>query len=248
MNKKIEMILKETEDIMSAHSVLYYFRLSNICIEAKPIALLSSTIYIGAIDANLENVADIDIPNKKQYAIYPKKEEFTLPIIKGIKEEHPEFEVSIKEQETPETLTEEEMKQLGLTEDDFEDPVKNYLLFTVPEVDEDRRDSYVDLTNSLYDVAIVKLQEEKMSFFSKIKKYMFAESEEEIEEINNRIENVYNNNKNDCDKNKEKKLNEIEEAYQLYLAEKAKKEQDALEKESEASSDNLFSINMKDED
>ncbi|WP_455621413.1 hypothetical protein [Parabacteroides sp.] len=248
MNKKIELILKETEDTMSAHAVLYFFRLSNICIEAKPIALLSTTVHVGAVEANLENVAGIEIPNKKQYAIYPKKENFFVPILKGIKEEHPEFKMEVKENETTPVLTDEEMKMLGLTKEDFEEPVKNYLLFTVPDVDEERRDAYTDMTEALYDVAIAKLQEEKLSFLAKTKKYLFAESEEGIEEINNEIDKVYENNKKECDKNKEKKLNEIEEAYQLYLAEKLKEQEVASGNEDSSAGGNSFRMDMQDED
>lgn len=248
MNKKIELILKESEDTMSAHAVLYFFRLSNICIEAKPIALLSTTVRVGAVEANIENVADIDIPNKKQYAIYPKKENFFVPVLKGIQGEHPEFKMEVKENEMAPMLTDEEMKMLGLTDEDIEEPMKNYLLFTVPDVDEDRRDAYTNMTHALYEVAIAKLKEEKVAFLAKTKKYLFAASEEEIEEVNDQIDKVYDSNKKECDKHKEKKLSEIEKAYQLYLAEKTKEQEAASEEEDASAGGNLFSMNMQDED
>lgn len=248
MIKRIQLILKETEDTMSAHSVLYFFRISNICIDAKPIALLSTTVYVGAIESNLENVADIDIPNKKQYAIYPKKEDLFAPILRGIKEEHPEFKVEVKENETTPVLTDEEMKMLGLTNDDFEEPVKNYLLFTVPDVDKNRRDAYNNMTNALYEVAVTKLREEKSAFLVKVQKYLLACSGEDIEEVNNEIDKVYEKYLKECDNNKEKKLNEIEEAYQLYLAKKAEEEELKSKNEDSSSADNLFKMNMQDDE
>lgn len=156
--------------------------------------------------------------------------------------------MEVKENETIPMLTDEEKKMLGLTDEDIEEPVKNYLLFTVPDVDEDRRDAYTNMTNALYEVAIAKLKEEKAAFLVKTKKYLFAESEEEIEEINDKIDKIYDANKKECDKYKEKKLNEIEEAYQLYLAEKTKEQEAASENENSSAGGNMFSMNMQDED
>lgn len=156
--------------------------------------------------------------------------------------------MEVKENETIPMLTDEEKKMLGLTDEDIEELVKNYLLFTVPDVDENRRDAYTNMTNALYEVAIAKLKEEKAAFLVKTKKYLFAESEEEIEEINDKIDKIYDANKKECDKYKEKKLNEVEEAYQLYLAEKTKEQEAASENENSSAGGNMFSMNMQDED
>ena len=92
-NKSINELFDETKQKMNGHTMLYYFHLSNLCITADPMALLSSTVKIDGQDLNLEDVANVAIPNDKQFAIMPKDAEYLLPITKAIKLEHPEFEL-----------------------------------------------------------------------------------------------------------------------------------------------------------
>ena len=92
-NKSINELFDETKQKMNGHTMLYYFHLSNLCVTADPMALLSSTVKIDNKDFNLEDVATVSIPNDKQFAVLPKDKEYLAPIIKAIKLEHPEFEI-----------------------------------------------------------------------------------------------------------------------------------------------------------
>ncbi len=245
MRPKIEFLLNETNEAMCAYSALYMFRLSNISIEAKAIALISTSVTIGGNSCGLEVVSTINIPNKNQYAIYPKNEEYIMPIINGVRDEHPEYSVSLENLEQEESLTQEELDELGIKREDIQEPVDHYLLFTIPDVDEARRDSYVEMTNTLFDVAIVSLNEEKQQFLAKSGKWLFGADDSELEEMNSAIDSALTTNKESCESLRDKKLEEIEQAYQLYLDNKSEKESDEVAKSNEKAA---YSMRMDDDE
>ena len=74
-NKTINELFDETKQKMNGHAMLFYFHLSNLCITADPMALLSATIKIEGKELNLEEVASVAIPNDKQFAITAKDKE-----------------------------------------------------------------------------------------------------------------------------------------------------------------------------
>lgn len=233
MRRKVEFLLNESSEAMNAYSTLYMFRLSNISVEAKAIALISTSVKIGGNSCGLEIVSTINIPNKNQYAIYPKSKEYFMPIINGVSEEHPEYSVSLENLEQEESLTQEELDELGIKREDIQEPIDRYLLFTIPDVDESRRDSYVEMTNTLFDVTIVKLNEEKQQFLAKSGRWLFGADDDELEEMNSAIDNAFNTNKESCESLRDKKLEEIEQAYQQYLDNKSELESDEEEKPNE---------------
>ena len=49
-NKTINELFDETKQKMNGHTMLFYFHLSNLCIKADPMALLSATIKIDGKD------------------------------------------------------------------------------------------------------------------------------------------------------------------------------------------------------
>jgi ribosome recycling factor len=97
-NKTINEIFDETKQKMNGHTMLFYFHLSNLCITADPMALLSATVKIEGQDLNLEDVASVSIPNDKQFSVLPKDKDYLVPITKAIKLEHPEFKLEEKEE------------------------------------------------------------------------------------------------------------------------------------------------------
>ena len=80
--KTINELFDETKQKMNGHTMLFYFHLSNLCITADPMALLSATVKIENQELNLEDVASVSIPNDKQFAVLPKEHDYLLPILR----------------------------------------------------------------------------------------------------------------------------------------------------------------------
>ena len=66
-NKTINELFDETKQKMNGHTMLYYFHLSNLCITADPMALLSATIKIEdkEIEVFLDNCGYSEVEEKE---------------------------------------------------------------------------------------------------------------------------------------------------------------------------------------
>ena len=126
-NKNINELLEETKGKLNGFTMLYYFHLCNLCIKADPMALLSATVELNGGELNLEDVADAGMADEYTFVITPRSAEYIFPICKAIKLEHPEFKMEEKQEQNP--LTDEQ---------------ETVIYYTMPEVNEDRRDVCMD--------------------------------------------------------------------------------------------------------
>ena len=140
-NKTINELFDETKQKMNGHAMLFYFHLSNLCITADPMALLSATIKIEGKELNLEEVASVAIPNDKQFAITAKDKEYVLPITKAIKLEHPEFEI------------EEKTEKNEITGED-----EIVIYYTMPKMNKERHDVCLEYIKAQFDITNTKLE------------------------------------------------------------------------------------------
>ena len=118
-------VLSETSGAqkdMSAYVALLNYRFMNLCIKAELASLMPVTIYIGNDECDIEDVADVSLPNEYQMAIYPKNPNNLSAIIQAVYEAHPEFKMEIK------------------SHNDSDEANQRYVLYTMPEVDKNRHD------------------------------------------------------------------------------------------------------------
>ena len=120
--KKVTDLFEEAKMKMNGYAMLLNFHLANLCIKADPMALLSASVEIDGQSLNLEEVATLNLPDERQFAITPKEPEYLFPICKAIKLEHPEFEM------------EEKIEQNEITNEE-----ETVIYYTMPIVNEDRR-------------------------------------------------------------------------------------------------------------
>ena len=230
-DKNINGLFEETKGKLNGFAMLYYYHLCNLCIKADPMALLSATIEVDDSELNLEDVADAAMPDEYTFAITPRSAEYILPICKAIKLEHPEFKMQEKQEQNP--LTDEQ---------------ETIIHYTMPEVDDNRREVCMDYIQAKYEFVTAKMEVAYKAGSAKIFAKMAGAPAESIEKVREELEKLYNQHKDMCDKFRDDKTKEVEEGYQRYL--NAQSEQDKQKAETQAAEgkNSVFSMNMNEEE
>lgn len=226
-NKKtINELFDEVGQKMNGHTMLFYYRLSNLCITADPIALLSATIKIENKELNLEDVATVSLPNDKQFAVKPKDAEYIIPITKGIKLEHPEFKL------------EEKTEKDEIT---GEDNVVIY--YTMPKMNKDRYDVCMEYIKTQFDLTSTKLETIFSTCSAKIAIKMSGASAEQIKLAKDKLQETYDWHINTTKKLRDDKEKEVEDAYQAFITGE-EESKSTEEKQAAEGIDSVFSMNM----
>ena len=226
-NKTINELFDETKQKMNGHTMLFYFHLSNLCIKADPMALLSATIKIEDKDLNLEDVASVSIPNDNQFAVRAKDTEYIMPITKGIKLEHPEFKL------------EEKIEKDEITGEDYV-----VIYYTMPEMNEERHNVCLEYIKANFDATSAKLEAIFSQGSAKVALKMTGASEENIKLAKDTLQEIYDWHTDTLKKLKEDKEKEVEDAYQAYLASEQAENKASLEKQAAEGFDQVFSMEM----
>lgn len=226
-NKTINELFDETKQKMNGHTMLFYFHLSNLCIKADPMALLSATIKIEDKDLNLEDVASVSIPNDNQFAVRAKDTEYIMPITKGIKLEHPEFKL------------EEKTEKDEITGEDYV-----VIYYTMPEMNEERHNVCLEYIKANFDATSAKLEAIFSQGSAKVALKMTGASEENIKLAKDTLQEIYDWHTDTLKKLKEDKEKEVEDAYQAFLAGEQEETKASEEKQAAEGFDQVFSMEM----
>lgn len=226
-NKTINELFDETKQKMNGHTMLFYFHLSNLCITADPMALLSATIKIEGKELNLEEVASVAIPNDKQFAITAKDKEYVLPITKAIKLEHPEFEI------------EEKTEKNEITGED-----EIVIYYTMPKMNKERHDVCMEYIKAQFDITNTKLEAIFSYGSSKVALKMNGASEENMQLAKDKLQEIYDWHIGTVKKLKEDKEKEVEEAYQAFQTGEQEESKATEEKQAAEGVDQVFSMEM----
>ncbi|MBR1502932.1 MAG: ribosome recycling factor [Prevotella sp.] len=199
MNNYIIFELGEFDKKLNGYLMLFNYRITNLCVKAEPTALLPVTVVANNVECNLEEVADMLKPDEFSFDVYPKNQNELQDIIDGVMDVHPEFKLEVK------------------TDKDDSGKDVHHLVYTMPEVDKNRRDLLNETTKIFHkecqanlDATYAKLQDRLVEPFTKM-------PIEEADEAKDAFEKLYNDYKDEADKLLEGKLMEIEEGYQRYL-------------------------------
>lgn len=207
MNNYIISELEKAQKKMSGYIGLLNFRYMNLCVKAEIASLLPVTVFVDGQETNIEEVANVNMPNDFQLGVYPKEPEQLSDIIAGIYEAHPEFKM--------------EKKSTGDTEDES----SQFVLYTMPEVDKDRHDLLMDAVKSLYDECRARLKTIYSEYQARFAELLAKVSPQEAEEAKKALDDLNDKCHDMVIDLLNKKQDEIEEAYLRYLE---KKEQQKL--------------------
>ena len=232
MKLSIETLIHEMEGKLGGYVTLLVYRYANLCVKAQPLALMS-TIVEDEEEGNMkiEQVAGLMLPDEFHLKLIPYDPRFNYPLCKAIKKEHPEF------------------KQELVKPDNSTDEDERHLILAMPVVNDDRHDELTDAVNVLYDGCKAQVDKTVASYKVKLEPKIAPLTSDEHDEAQNAFDTSVKTHTDMIDKVKADKLQEIEEAYQHYLAQQAEK-QTAADEKAAARGENAgqqFNINQEDE-
>lgn len=225
MNSFTTSEIKSFEKKLGGYQYLLTFRYSNLCVKADPISLLPVSITVGNREQNIEDVAQVVQMDDFHIVVVPKQMDVLRDVQEGIFEAHPEFKMSIEQMEK-------------------NDPSSRFILCEMPPVDKPRYDLLTEATKNLYEECKARMDavllEEKRIFVE-----LLAEDPESLQKVVDQINEKHNNAINDIMDLRDKKLEEIEEAYAKYLEDYA---QEDVNKSQQSDIDVTQSMHMGEEE
>lgn len=190
--------LKDFTEKARGYNMMFNYRMMNLCVKAEPGALVPVIVTVGGKDYNLEEVAQIRRPDDYVFEIRANNGDYLQNIIDGIMDVHPEFVFEMK------------------TEKDIEDKDVNYAQYTMPEVDKDRYDLLSETTKAFYNECLVSIDAVYAQKEAKLAEVAVHAPAEDVQQIKDELDEYYNNAKDEAQKMRDMKLQEIEEAYLHY--------------------------------
>ena len=232
MKLAIETLIHEMEGKLGGYVTLLVYRYANLCIKAQPMSLLSVLVDDDEQgQMKIEEVAGLTMPDEYHLKLTPYDKRFTFPLCKAVKVEHPEF------------------KQDLIKPDNADDDEERVLILTMPEVNDDRHDELTDAVGVLYDGCKAQIDKTVASYKVKLEPKITPMTSDEHDEAQNAFDSSVKTHTDLIEKVKADKLQEIEEAYQHWLADQTAK-QTAADEKAAARGENAgqeFRINEEDE-
>ena len=198
MNSYYYAQLKDFTEKARGYNMMFNYRMMNLCVKAEPGALVPVIVTVGGKDYNLEEVAQIRRPDDYVFEIRANNGDYLQNIIDGIMDVHPEFVFEMK------------------TEKDIEDKDVNYAQYTMPEVDKDRYDLLSETTKAFYNECLISIDAVYAQKEAKLAEVAVHAPAEDVQQIKDELDEYYNNAKDEAQKMRDMKLQEIEEAYLHY--------------------------------
>lgn len=211
MNNTIISQIDEAQKRMGAYIALLNYRYKNLCVKADIAALLPVSVYADGEELNIEDVANVNMPDEYQLGVYPKDPSDLQSIIQGIYEAHPEFKMEIK------------------STDDSGDEASKYVLYTMPEVDKNRRDFLMNGTKGLHEESQARIDAIHASYQARFAEMLVNASEEDAHDANAALEDAYDQCSGMTDELLKQKRQEIEEGYERYTRNLKEKEEAELD-------------------
>lgn len=214
MDSNLSIIVKDMESRITGRLNSMKFHFFNICVDADPVALLSTSVSDGGIDKHLEDMVDVAKKDDMTFVFIPYEGTDLEMIAQALGEAHPEFITEIEE--CRKSADSEEMTTI--------------LTATVPYVDEQRKDvlekavgTYKDAFNTYVD-AEVSIAKVKMA------PYLLEATKEDKDTIEQLAKDRAKEYKEMSETAAGDRIQKIEDAYKRYLEIKAglDKEQDEL--------------------
>jgi len=191
---------------LKGYVAMMNFRFINLCVKADPASLIPVKVVVEGIGRNLEQVAMTAKKDDYRFWIVPKYDGDKEAVSLGVAKAHPEFRQKWG------TLTID-----GLAEDGAGRDVE-YLELTMPEVDDKRHDFLTDAVDMCYQECKALMEAAVNKAIAEIGILAAGEPKEDIDSIKKAIDKLNSDCKEHRDKLRDKKLKEIEEAYQNWLS------------------------------
>ncbi len=207
MNNYISFETIDLAKKLKGYNMLFNYRMSNLCVKAEPTALMPVTVFVAGTEYNLEDVANILRPDDFSFDVYPKNPNNLQAIIDGVFDMHPEFKMEMK------------------SEKNANDEETHHVVYTMPEVNKDRRDVLNETSKAFHQECLSKLDACYAKELADTAEAFTKMSVPEVDEAKTGFKNIYDDAKEQSEKLLNAKLTEIEEGYQRYLSQQGESSQ-----------------------
>ena len=96
MRMTVYKLLQEAQQKMNGYAVYMNYQFMHFGVKAEPAALLTVEIEVGGERMNLEDVADVALPQDDQFALIPKEQDYLFAICKAVAQAHPDYKIKQK--------------------------------------------------------------------------------------------------------------------------------------------------------
>lgn len=207
MKKSIILSLSELHGRLLGYFSMMSYGYCQLCVKADPSSILGFEEEEGSMVYRIEDLAEVGLheepENEDKLDLYPKDPSNLAILARGMMKIHPEFKQSLE-------------KYTG-TEENDESIESKYLRLTMPEVNDDRRDLINTAIDGLDTECKLKFDAMKAKYLARITKELIDdpkaldEAKEKIDELVDEADQMREKMTND-------KKQEVEAAYQRYLA------------------------------
>jgi ribosome recycling factor len=215
MKLDVKLQLAEYDKVLSGYTVLFVFRLMNLCVKPEPAALLPVVVEFNGKEKKIEEVSQVGIKeDENALDVYPIHDDLIVPIGKAVLDVHPEFR-----QELETLKIEGQEKEL------------KFIRLFMPEVNDDRKKALEDGVKAFRDAASAQMDAAKVKYTALVEKSLYQCPKEDVEEAHNRLDELTDQYTKHVDKAEEDKKKEIADAYQLWLTKKDEKQKEQQEQQ-----------------
>ena len=204
MNLYITAAVKELKEKLNAYLSLLTYRYANLCVKAELGALLPVTVHAER-EYNLEDVAKVATPDDFRFEIYPNVLDHLQAIISAVFDVHPEF-------------------KMELVREDYGNHNK-HITYTMPEVNKDRRKLLNDTAKLFYEECDAEIEKECAVYMAELPLLADKLSVGDLADVTKMLKRSREESLETSQEIYQKKLAEIDEAYQHYLTDHADDDQ-----------------------
>ena len=195
MNLYITAAVKELKEKLNAYLSLLTYRYANLCVKAELGALLPVTVHAER-EYNLEDVAKVATPDDFRFEIYPNVPDHLQAIISAVFDVHPEF-------------------KMELVREDYGNHNK-HITYTMPEVNKDRRKLLNDTAKLFYEECDAEIEKECAVYMAELPLLADKLSVGDLADVTKMLKRSREESLETSQEIYQKKLAEIDEAYQNY--------------------------------
>lgn len=206
MKRSISNQYDQLQEKLKGYVAMMNFKYINLCIKADPVSLIPVKVNVEGTEKNLEQVAMTAKKDDYRFWIVPKYDEDKDSICKGIAKVHPEFKQK-----------EDTLKIEGISEDGEAYDV-HYIELTMPDVDDNRYNALKDAVDVVYQECKTLMEAAVSKAKAEIAFLSVGEPKEDIDGINKAVDNLNEKCEEQRDKLRDKKLQDIEDAYKKWLS------------------------------
>ena len=216
MKIKISNVLIEMQERLLGYVSEMSYGYAQLCVKADPSSLLGFEERIDEKKYRMEDMARVFIHDQKddddKIDLYPIDPAFITVLITGMFKIHPEFKISV-----------EKIDEIEGVEDD-DSPQLKFIRLTMPTVTKEYRKTLLTAIDALDYKCKGRHEQMKVKYTSELMKVCVGEKPETIDEAKDVMEGLMKQYDDIRVKLTTQKKEEVENAFQRYLREKAKED------------------------